>query len=222
MMRPPLAWLIGCVVATVAAAGCSDTPTAPGVLFELTLSPSTVSAGATSQGTVTVRNRSAHELHVQLSSSDGVASVPPSIVIPAGSASAAFVVTTRLVAADTVAKISATAGSERQDASLQVLSPVARPATLDALALDAVVVRGGQNAQGTVRLSGAAPAPAGLAVSVRSSNAAAAVPATVIVPAGAVTSTFTIATRPVSLDTQLEITAAYLDQIRTVALRVTP
>src|SRR5204863_6398567 len=130
--------------------------------------------------------------------------------------------TTRLVAADTVAKITATAGSSTQDASLQVLSPVTRPPALDTLELDAAAVRGGQPAQGTVRLTGAAPVPAGLTVSIRSSNAAALVPATVTVLAGTVTSTFTVSTRPVNLETRLEITAAYLDQIRTVSLRVLP
>lgn len=222
MMRPRVAFLIRCVAATVVLVGCDDTPTAPGGVFELTLAPSTVPAGAASQGTVTLRGRSSHDVHVQLSSSDAVASVPASIVIPAGSAGAAFMVSTRLVAADTVAKISATAGTTRQDASLQVLSPVARPPALDGLELDAMVVRAGQSAQGTVRLTAAAPAPAGLNINIRSSNSAAVVPATVIVPGGAVTATFTVSTRPVSLETQLEIAAAYLDQTRTAPLRVTP
>jgi hypothetical protein len=44
----------------------------------------------------------------------------------------------------------------------------------------------------------------------------------VTVSGGTVTSTFTLSTRPVTLDTQLEITATYIDQIRTVPLRVTP
>jgi hypothetical protein len=61
-----------------------------------------------------------------------------------------------------------------------------------------------------------------LTVSIRTSNAAAIVPATVTVSGGTVTSTFTLSTRPVTLDTQLEITATYIDQIRTVPLRVTP
>src|SRR2546423_8112377 len=123
MMRLRVAFLIRCVAATVVLVGCDGTPTAPGDAFELTLAPSAVPAGAASQGTVTLRGRSSHDFRVQLSSSDAVASVPASLVIPAGSASAAFMVFTRLVAADTVAKISAAAGTTRQDASLQVLSP---------------------------------------------------------------------------------------------------
>jgi hypothetical protein len=202
--------------------GCDDTPTAPTAgSFVLILSPTTVTAGAASHGTVTMRSRSSHPFEIHLSSSDAVASVPSSIVIPSGSTSAAFDVTTRLVAADTMATISATAGNARQEVALQVVGPVARPATLDGLEVDATTVRGGQSAQGTVRLTGVAPA-GGLSISIRSSNAAALVPATVTVPPGALTAAFTISTRPVTLETQLEITAFYSDQTRTVPLQLMP
>jgi hypothetical protein len=221
MRARPYAWLV-CVAALAAVAACNDTPAAPSAVFELRLSPSVVPAGALSQGIVTVRTRSAHEIHIQLATSDGVATVPGSIVVPAGSASAAFTVTTRLVAVDTAVTIRATAGTATQAAALRVLSPIERPATLDALELDATVVRGGQSAQGTIRLTGSAPSPGGLTVNIRSSNAAAVVPASVAVQAGAVSATFVVSTRPVVLETQLEITAAYLDQTRTVPLRVTP
>jgi len=222
MMRPRRTFLILCIVASAFVVGCDDSPTVPSVAFELALSPPTVAAGATSQGTVTLPRASAYEVAIQLSSSDAVASVPASIVISAGRASVDFVVNTRLVAADTTTRITAIAGGARQDATLQVLSPVARPPTLDSLELNATVVRGGQSAQGTVRLTAAAPDPAGLRVNVRSSNAAAVVFDTVLVPAGAVTATFPISTRPVDLETHLEITAAYLDQTRTVPLRISP
>jgi hypothetical protein len=219
-MRLPL--LICGLATMVLLPGCGDGPTAPSATaFELTLSPATVPAGATSEGTVTLSERMPLAVHINLSSSDGVASVPSTIVVPSGAKRAAFTVMTRLVAADTVARIMATDGNTRQEFPLQVIAPVARPVTLGELELDAAIVRGGQTAQGTVRLTGAAPA-GGLSVSVRSSNSAALVPATVIVQSGALTATFTISTRPVSLDTQLEITAAYSDQTRTVPLRVTP
>lgn len=199
--------------------GCGDAQTTPGPVFDLTLSPATVTAGTPSQGTVILRGSTRRAVQINLSSSDAVASVPSAIVVPPGAEFAAFTVTTRVVAADTIARIAATAGDTRQEIALQVVAPVARPATLDALELDAAIVRGGQDAQGTVRLTGAAPA-GGLSVSIRSSNSAALVPPSVIVPSGALTATFAISTRPVNLDTQLEITAAYSDQTRTVPLRV--
>jgi hypothetical protein len=164
-------------VMAISLCGCGESPTAPSAVFELTLSPVIVPAGAASQGTVTLRSRTRSAVQITLSSSDAVASVPTMVVVPSGTLSAPFAVTTRVVAADTVARIAATAGSTRQEIALQVVAPIARRATVDALELDAVMVRGGQTAQGTVRLTGAAPT-GGLSVSIRSSNFAAVVPAT--------------------------------------------
>jgi trimeric autotransporter adhesin len=219
-MRALRTWLAPVTLATLFLS-CSDTPTAPSDLFQLELSPSRVTAGAASTGTVTLRGRMPHDFRVSLSSSDAVASVPPSIVVPAGTSSAEFAVRTRLVAADTVTRIMASAGDMNDEVALQVVAPIARPATLDALQLEATSIRGGQNLQGTVRLTGAAPA-GGLLVSLRSSNVAAVVPATVLIQFGAISAAFAVSTGPVSLDTQLEITAAYADQTRTVPLRVIP
>jgi hypothetical protein len=220
-MRRAMLSLIGCVAATLLVVGCNDTSMAPSDVLELTLSPATVSAGATSEGFVTLRGRTRNVVHVSLSSSDRVASVPASIDVPPGAASAAFVVRTRLVAADTVARITAAAGDARQEIPLQVLAPIARPLALDTLALDAMSVRGGQILQGTLRLTSPAPS-GGVSVSLGSSNAAAVVPATMLIPSGAISATFSVSTRPVTLDTQLEITATHIDQTRTVPLRVTP
>ena len=213
-----------CVLAiALATAGCGGGPTSPSTNpeFQFSLTPATVAAGASSQGTVTLTAPTPSALRIDLTSSDAVAVVPASVVLPAGATTTSFTVTTRVVAADTMAMITATVGDERHDAALQVRSPVARPPTLDLLELDASVVRGGQTAQGTVRLTGAAPA-GGLSVSVRSSNAAAIVPGTVAIQAGALSATFVITTRPVSIDTQFEVTASHSDQTRTVPLRVTP
>jgi hypothetical protein len=201
--------------------GCNGTPTAPSDLFRLALSPSTVVAGAASTGTVTLRARTPHDFRINLSSSDGVASVPPSILVPAKTYGAEFTVSTRLVAADTVTRITASAGDLKDEVTLQVVAPIARAATLAALELEASSIHGGQNLQATVRLTSAAPA-GGLSVRVQSSNVAAVVPATVLVQPGAINAAFTVCTQPVSLDTYLEITVAYSDQVRTVPLRVIP
>jgi hypothetical protein len=219
-MRAPRTLLAPATLAAILL-GCNDTPTAPSDLFRLALSPSMVAAGAASTGTVRLRGRLPHEFRINLSSSDAVASVPPSILVPAGTSAAEFTVRTRLVAADTVTRITASAGDMTDEVALQVVAPIARPATLDALELEATSVRGGQDLQGTVRLTGAAPA-GGLSIRLRSSNFAAVVPAMVLIPVGAISAVFTVSTGPVSLDTQLEITAAYSDQTRTAPLRVIP
>lgn len=221
--RPRRAPLILVIVLCVS--GCDETPTTPSMpvtISQLSLMPSTVVAGATSEGTVTLGGRApGNGIEVRLSSTDGVASVPASIIVPAGSVSGIFTVVTRVVAADTVATISGLVGAEKRDVALRVTAPIARPPSLQALEVEPSVFRGGQNTQGTVRLTGVAPA-GGFLVNLRSSNSVASVPGTVTVPAGAISATFTVTTRAVSLDTQFEITASFGDQTHTVAIRVMP
>jgi hypothetical protein len=220
-MRTRLAFLL---VSTFAAIGlvlaCAGTPTTPSEPFKFALSPSTVAAGATSVGSITVRGGTHQLVRIDLTSSDAVASVPSSVLVAPGT-TAEFKVATRLVAANTIARITATVGDVKQEIALQVVAPVARPATLDILKLEAASVRGGQDVQGTVGLTALAPA-SGLSVTIRSSNAAAVVPATVLIQSGELNAGFIVSTRPVALDTHLEITASYSDQARTVPLRVTP
>jgi hypothetical protein len=179
-----------------------------------------VSAGSASEGTITLSSNVHNGITIHLASSDGAVFVPASITVPAASVRTSFSVATRLVAADTVATITASIGDSKQEVALRVVSPVAKPPTLDTLTIDTPVVRGGQNAQGTVRLT--APATPGLQVFLRSSNSAATVQPYVAVQAGALLASFTISTQPVDINTQFEITVSYLDQARSVPFRVTP
>jgi len=207
-------------------AGCGDgAPTAPSAppagLSQVMLTPATVNAGTSSEGTVTLTGRApAAGTEVRLSSSDGVAGVPGSITVPAGGVSATFTVTTRLVAADTNATISALLGTDKRDVVLQVMAPVARPPTLEALEIEPSVLKGGQNAQGTIRLTGPALAP--MAVTVRTSSSLATPPPTVTVPARAASATFTVTTRPVTLDTVFDIVVILGDQVQAAQIRLTP
>jgi hypothetical protein len=219
-------FVVAVVLTALCVSGCDEGPPAapsrPVTILQLSLTPPEVAAGETSEGTVTLNGpASSGGVEVRLASSDGAAVVPASMTVPAGAVSARFTIRTVLVAADTTASITGMAGGERREVTLRVTAPIARPPALDALDVGPAVVKGGQNAQGTVRLT--VPAPAGgVLVNLKSSNAVATVPAGVMVPAGANTATFTITTRTVSLDTQFEITASYRDQTRTAPIRVTP
>jgi len=91
---------------------------------------------------------------------------------------------------------------------------------LTAVNVSPATVLGGGASTGTVTLSGPAPA-GGTVVSLMSSNAAAAqVPATVTVPAGATTATFAVTTSPVAADTLVTITATHNSVSRTATLTV--
>jgi hypothetical protein len=207
------------------AAGCDEAPTAPSApratLLLFSVTPATVDAGGKSEGTVALAAPApANGIAVRLSSSDGVAVVPASITVPAGTQSATFTITTRLVAADTSATIGVLVGADRRDAVLRVMAPVPRPPTLLALELEPSVLRGGQSAQGTIRFTGPALTP--MTVTVRSSNALATTPSTVTALTGASSATFPVTTRPVSLDTVFDITAGLADQSRSAQIRLTP
>jgi hypothetical protein len=113
------------------------------------------------------------------------------------------------------------AGAEKREAVLHVQAPVPRPPTLQALEVQPSTLKGGQAAHGTVRLSGPALA-GGASVTIRSSNTSATVPASVFIPAGAAAAAFTVTTRPVSLETNFDVTANLGDQVYSVAIRLTP
>ncbi len=196
-------------------------PPGPG-LSSLSLNPTSVSGGTSSTGTVTVSsNVSACCVGVILSSSDpSVASVPDSVFVPVGSSSVQFPITTTAPGVSTSVTITATRGGVTRTSVLTV-NP-SGPVTLSAVSLNPTSVTGGNPSTGTVTLSGAAPA-GGTAVTLSSSNTAAAnVPASVTIPAGSISVTFTTTTTSVTASTLVTITAAQGGTTRTAALTVIP
>jgi hypothetical protein len=98
------------------------TPAASSTLSSLTLNPSSVLGGAQfSTGTITLTAPApAGDAHVMLSSSNGVASVPSSVTVPAGTTSANFRVNTSAVLVPTSATISASYNGATRTADLAV------------------------------------------------------------------------------------------------------
>jgi hypothetical protein len=191
-------------------------------LSSLTLNPTSVVGGVeSSTGAVTLSGPApAGGAQVMLSSSNGAARVPSSVTVPAGATSATFTVSTSAVAASTAVTISASYGGANGSASL-TLTPAPSPApTLSSLTLNPTSVIGGaQSSTGTVTLS--APAPAGGAqVMLSSSNGAASVPSSVLVPASATSATFTVNTSVVLFPTSVAISAFYNGTTRTATLAV--
>jgi len=95
----------------------------PPTVSSLTLNPTSVVGGVqSSTGTVTLSGAApAGGAQVILLSSNGAASVPASVTIPAGSSSATFAVNTSIVLLSTSATISASYNNTTQSASLAVL-----------------------------------------------------------------------------------------------------
>ena len=144
-----------------------------------------------------------------------------SVTVPAGASSATFPVNTYRVAATMTANLKATFGGVTRSAVLTVDPAAAAAPTLSAVSLNPTSVVGGTASTGTVVLSAAAPS-GGAVVTLADNSAASAPPASVTVPAGASSASFTIATSSVTTSTPVTISAAYAGLTRTVTLTVNP
>src|SRR6185436_19539746 len=188
------------------------------------LTPNGVVGGSTVQGVVHIQNKapSGGQLYTLTSSNPSAASVPASVTVPAGGASATFTVTTHSVPVSTPVYITVWSEGNGDHPILWVdPGPPGPPGavTLSALALAPSTVTGGTSSQGTVTLSGPAPA-GGAVVALSSSGSAAGVPGTVTVAANATTATFAITTTSVTSSTPVTITASFGSVSRNATLTV--
>ena len=173
------------------------------LLQSVSVAPSSVIAGTSATGTITLSRAAPNGgVIVSLSSSSSSASVPGSVSIAAGASTGTFSVTSFGVASATTVTFTATFSGTSKTASLTV-----QPAGLSSLSIAPTTVGGGSSATGTVKLNGVAPS-AGLAVSLTSNSGSAVVPATALVPAGATSATFTVSTKAVSSATTATISAS--------------
>jgi hypothetical protein len=193
------------ITATMTGAG-SSTPQAltvePASVTGLRVAPASVIGGTSDTGTVTLSAIApTGGLTVSLESGDPSVMVPTTVIVPDGSTTGTFPITTTPVGQITPVTLSAsedpsfpqTPAGATQTASLTVTPP-----TVTALTLTPSAVFGGNDSTGTITLSDPAPAD-GLTVNVQSSNTASAtVPATVTVAAGQTTATFPITTAAVA------------------------
>ncbi len=175
------------------------------------ISTQTHTGGASVDGRVTLLGPAAPGgVIVSLAASAAVASPPQFVTVPAGASSATFTVQTVSVGQPTPVTLFATAMGVTKNAGLTVMPPsptfVGFPLGPGGhVTSDAVL--GGKSKPAKVNL--ATVAPSGFAVRLASSNPAAAfVPATLDVTAGARTAAFTVTTFPVAQAVAATITAS--------------
>ena len=184
-------------------------------LASVTLNPTTVSGGTSSNGTVTLSGAAASAATVTLSSNNPSATVPATATVVAGSTTGTFQVTTAGVTTSTSATITATYGAAKT-ANLTV-----NPPTVSMVTLAQSTLTGGAGTTGTITLSGPA-ATGGDVVTLSSTNAAATPQATVTVLAGAATAQFNVNTVAVVASTTGNIQASFNSTSQTAALTVVP
>jgi hypothetical protein len=174
--------------------GYNPPSTAPATLSSISVNPASVSGGQSSTGTVTLSAAApATGANVNLASANPAATIPVSLTIPSGSSSGNFIVTTSAVSSTTAGNITATYAGINKSATLTVTAPA--PAALSSLTLNPRTVVGGSSSTGTVTLTKVTSTPVAVALSSKK-PANASVPANVVIPAGASSANFSIATAP--------------------------
>jgi hypothetical protein len=112
------------------------------------------------------------------------------------------------------------AGAPTIDVLTNTTGGVPPPLGVASLSLNPTAVTGGNSSTGTVTLT--AVAQAATTVAITSNNAAAIVPASVVVPAGSSSRTFTIETTQVPATTSAIITASLNNTSRSATLTINP
>jgi len=189
-------------------------------LSSVSATPNPVSAGGSCTGTVTITQPApSGGWTVNLSSSTSYVTVPSSVVIPEGTTSTTFTISAADYYANYTANIKAADGVSSKSTALTVDA-----ITIASVSLSPSEVANGTSSQGTVTLSGAAPA-SGLTVQLTSSNPGhASVPATITFAPGATQGSFTVTTglAEVKFIASITITATISGPGKSTTLTLTP
>ena len=188
-------------------------------LYNFKLNPSTLVGAVNSIGTVyLVGLAPAGGATANLSSSNSLAVIPPTVTIPAGVTNAAVTVTTSGVSSKTTATLTASFNGAS-------LSPVLTltPEIPSSLKFSPSSLVGELSTAGTVTLGAPTVSDTAVALAVVSGNAAvASIPTSVTVPAGAATATFTVLTNAVTTSTVVKVSASLNGTSVTNTFTVTP
>jgi hypothetical protein len=197
------------------------TASATAIISSLDLSPTTVSGGASSVGTVTLLPLDASPTTVLLfSSNPSTASVPASVTAAAGQGTVTFPITTNAGAPATNVQITASIQNTPRQATLSV-NPATPPGpSLSAVSVNPSRLTGGSPTTGTITFSGVTD---GAIIQLSSSNTAVVqVPPEALVNGGAASGAFAVTTSPVLATTTATITAKWFDVTRSTTITVTP
>ena len=182
----------------------SSAVTAPAVISGLICNQSGLSSNSSTPCTVELSGPApSGGASVLLASSATSLSVPGSVLIPAGTSTGTFTASSGVITASQTATVTATYNSGSQSTSLSLA-----PVVISSLACTPVSFTVGGTASCTIVLSSAA-ATGGASITLSSNLAALGVPASVTIPAGAVSGTFTATAGNVTGSQTATVTATY-------------
>ncbi|MFP5246263.1 MAG: discoidin domain-containing protein, partial [Thermoanaerobaculia bacterium] len=130
---------------------------------------------------------------------------PAAVTIPAGADSAQFTIVTTSPTENVNATITATAANAKS----ATLSITSASAALVQVALESPTIEGGTSVNATVVLGAPAPAGGALVTLSSSDTSLATVPATLVVPAGSTSQSFTVSTKRVGAASSVTISGVY-------------
>jgi hypothetical protein len=194
---------------------------AAGIISSVSLSPDTVRDGASSVGTVELAFPDPAPTTVLLfSGNSSVATVPATVVVPAGAMSASFPIATNAAAPPTIVQITAAVQNVPRTANLSVNAATPAGPSLSSVSSVPSRLTGGSSATGTVTFTGPTD---GAIVNLASSNPAVLqVPASTVVNGRASSGAFAVSTSAVTANTTVTITATWFGVTRTTTVTVIP
>jgi hypothetical protein len=180
----------------------------PWALSSVTLNPSTVAPGGKSQGTVTLAGPApaAGVTITFLSTNTSLAPSPANIVIPAGKKAGTFVVATN---AGAVLTTPTTMGIWASDSSVSKFASLTVTPVVKLTAINITPVQGGYVTTGTVSLSIPAQTGGAIVTLVSSHPAQVTLPATVTIPQGSTSASFSVTTTAVKTAVNIPVSATY-------------
>ncbi len=190
-------------------------------LAGLSLSPASVTGGASSAGSITLTGPApANGTLVTLTSDNAAATVPASVTVAAGATGITFPITTTAVASSIAANITATYGGVSKSAALTILPSSTTLPSLTSLYLGPNGIVAGTSGTGTVTFSGTAPNPISVACS--SDDPSITVPASLTLPANQSSLQFSYSANDVSFPTTATVTVSYNGKTQTAQITVQP
>ncbi|MBW3565709.1 MAG: hypothetical protein KY459_13395, partial [Acidobacteria bacterium] len=176
-------------------------------LSSLTLTESSVAGGTSTTATVTLQYAALHDIGVALSSSDpSIASTPSSIIVPTGSSSAQFTITTTEPASATDVTVTA----QFVTIASATLTVEAAPQTeLTSVRFERTEAWPGETLAGVVQLNGAAPAGGAVVTLTSTNDVVASVPSSVAVNEGLTYEIFSLSAGTPSVDELVTLSGSY-------------
>lgn len=189
-------------------------------MASVSVAPSSVVGGTNATGTITLAAVANGDTAVNLSSSDPTAAtVPSSATVTSGSSTKTFTVSTSVVTSTKNVIITATQGPNVKTANLTVT--VGAAPDLSSVTTSQTTIGGGRTVTGTVTLTGPAVG-SGSTVTLSDNGPELTVPASVTVPAGQSSATFSVFTAQVSANVTRTITATLDAIVKTKNVLIVP